>query len=322
MTTRASIVVSTLDREAYLAILLSSLERLDHPAFEVVIVNGPSRDQTEALLARWQGRIKAIRCPVANLSRSRNLGITAAAGEIVAFIDDDAVPAAPEWLSGLCAPFADPRVGGAGGPVLARDGAAFEFEGRVVSEYGELFPPFEAARRGVTVDGTGRVPGVQGANCAFRRDALLGVGGFDERFVYVFDETDVCMRVARGGWTIAYAPRSAVVHESASSSRRRSAHDRDWWTIAQADAYFALKNARAPLPRRIVETIRRARGKWPYWQINAGYNEGRYGLGTRLIYLTRWAGGLATGLWLGVASPRRMPLGPATPPPPPFVPFR
>src|SRR5207302_6552199 len=87
-----SIVVSTLDRAAHLARLLASLRHLDYERFEVVVVNGPSQDGSDAVLAQWDGQIKAVRCPSANLAASRNIGIAAAAGDIVAFIDDDAVP--------------------------------------------------------------------------------------------------------------------------------------------------------------------------------------------------------------------------------------
>jgi len=323
VTARASIVVSTLDRAAYLTKLLAALERLDHEPFEVVVVNGPSSDDTDAVVARYAGRVKPLRCPAANLSRARNLGIAAAAGDVVAFVDDDAMPAAPDWLAGLCEPFrTDARIGGVGGPVLEADGRAFEFDGRIASEYGEMHPPFEAARRGFTVDGVARVPSVQGANCAFRRDVLFALGGFDETFVYYFDDTDLCMRLARAGYAVAYAPRSAVLHASAPSARRRSPYDRDWWVMAEADAYFSLKHARDPLPRRLAETARRARGKWPYWRINTYYREGRYGMATRLRYLARWAGGLANGIRLGLARAPRTPLGQGTQPPPPFLPFR
>jgi GT2 family glycosyltransferase len=320
---RASIVVSTLDRATFLRKLLARLETLDHPAYEVVVVNGPSRDDTAAVLATYDGRVKTLHCPVANLSRSRNLGIGAAAGDVVAFIDDDALPRDPAWLRGLCDAITDdPGIAGAGGPVLTGDAQAYEFEGRVIGEYGELYPPFEAAARGIAVDGVRWVAGVQGVNCAFRRDALLAVGGFDEAYVYCFDETDVCMRVARGGARIAYAPRSAVLHFSASGERRRSPYDRAWNVIAAADAYFAVKNARAPLPARVLRTLRLARSKWSYWQINAYYHEGRYGAATRLRYLGRWARGVVAGAWHGITIARRTPLGSATPPPPPFRPFR
>src|SRR5438094_8692112 len=85
-----SVVVSTLDRAAHLARLLASLRHLDYQRFEVIVVNGPSQDGTDSLLAQWDGQIKTVRCPGANLAASRNIGIAAAAGDIVALIDDAA----------------------------------------------------------------------------------------------------------------------------------------------------------------------------------------------------------------------------------------
>ena len=67
---------------------------------EVIVVNGPSTDNSEAVIASWGSRIRAARCDVANISVSRNIGICMAQGDIVAFIDDDAVPE-PEWLAQL-----------------------------------------------------------------------------------------------------------------------------------------------------------------------------------------------------------------------------
>ena len=92
--------------------------------------------------------------------------------------------------------------------------------------------------------------------------------------------------------------------------------------MARSDAYFALKNAADPPARRALATLRLARRKWPYWRINAYYHEGRYGSATRLRYLARWGRGLVAGMWLGLTAARRTPLGPATPPPAPFLPFR
>ncbi|MCB2152739.1 MAG: glycosyltransferase, partial [Rhodobacteraceae bacterium] len=57
---------------------------------------------------------------------ARNLGLAAAAGEIVAFIDDDAVPE-PRWLARLTAPFADPGIAAAGGFVVGRNGISFQW---------------------------------------------------------------------------------------------------------------------------------------------------------------------------------------------------
>jgi GT2 family glycosyltransferase len=317
-----SIVISTLDRAAYLRRLLAALEQLDYPAFEVVVVNGPSTDETDAVLAAHTGRIKVLRCPVRNLSRSRNIGVSHAAGEVVAFIDDDALPASPDWLRGLAAALAHaPDAGGVGGPVLIGDGDAWEFEGRVISDYGLMATPLDAARAGILVDGRRWVRGVQGNNCAFRRALLLVLGGFDEAFTYHFDESDVCVRASRAGHPVTLAPGSAVRHYRATSHNRRAAYDLDWAGIARADTYFALKNAADPLPRRLLRSLWLARRKYPFFQINQLYRQGRFGPATRLRFLGRWARGVLGGTWMGLARPRRTPLRPDILPPAPFLPF-
>ncbi|MDQ3980384.1 MAG: glycosyltransferase, partial [Actinomycetota bacterium] len=97
---RFSVVVNTYNRAQSLELTLEGLRWLDHDDFEVVVVNGPSVDSTDELLARYGGRVKVVDCPERNLSASRNLGIAAAAGTVVAFIDDDAYPH-PGWLTAL-----------------------------------------------------------------------------------------------------------------------------------------------------------------------------------------------------------------------------
>ena len=67
-------------------------------------------------LKSTRGRIKVGQCPEVNISKSRNMGIALAAGEIIAFIDDDAVPE-PDWLDDLAAEYDDSIVGAVGGKV-------------------------------------------------------------------------------------------------------------------------------------------------------------------------------------------------------------
>src|ERR1700747_2716103 len=92
-----SIVINTDSRAAALADTLRSLRHLDYPRFEVCVVHGPTPDGTEELLQAWNGRIKIAACPLRSPTISRNIGIALAAGDIVAFLDDDAIPE-PEWL--------------------------------------------------------------------------------------------------------------------------------------------------------------------------------------------------------------------------------
>src|SRR4051794_34868435 len=123
---RVSVVICTYNRAAALREVLDALRRQTSQGFEVVVVNGPSVDGTSELLAAQAGAVRVVENPERHLSRSRNLGIAAAAGELVAFIDDDAVPE-PAWLQELTAPFADDRVGATGGLVLDNTGVMLQW---------------------------------------------------------------------------------------------------------------------------------------------------------------------------------------------------
>src|SRR6185436_13845131 len=81
-----SVVICTLNRADSLRETLRCLRHQRYASFEVIVVNGPSTDHTDTVLAEFAGVIRAEMCPVPNLSVSRNIGIRAAAGDIVAFI--------------------------------------------------------------------------------------------------------------------------------------------------------------------------------------------------------------------------------------------
>jgi len=309
---RVSIVINTLDRAPYLRRLLATLGHLEYPDFEVVVVNGPSVDDTEGILDEVAGQVKVVRCPAANLARSRNVGIEAAAGEVITFIDDDALPASPDWLAALTRPFArEAELGGAGGPVLVGDTEVFESADGAVSEYG-LQAFGDAAR---DPRGGQWFQRVGGTNCAFRRDVLVAIGGFDEAYEYFAEETDVCVRIARAGFAVRFVADAVVRHHRARSATRRSFHDRDWRIIARSDGYFAMKNARDPLLRRVVTAFRLLPLRDPIRHINEWYRAGHFGPDHRLRYLTQGLRGYVSGLRRGITAARRTALGHALPPP-------
>ena len=95
---------------------LTALSRLNYPDYEVIVVDDGSTDMTAAI-ARKHG-IRLIQTENKGLSNARNLGMEAATGEIVAYIDDDAYPD-PDWLKFLAASFMTTDHAGIGGPNLA-----------------------------------------------------------------------------------------------------------------------------------------------------------------------------------------------------------
>lgn len=302
--TTVSVIINTHNRAPYLRRLLPALERQTGVDFEVVVVNGPSTDDTASVLAHYHGRIKVVNCPTSNLSLSRNLGIAASAGEVVAFIDDDALPIDERWLARYAEAFAageGRRLGAVGGPVLHRDTARHEFNGGATSDYG--FQIFDVEVQGqVAVDNRRWFPRVAGGNCAYSRAALADVGGFDERYAYYLDESDLCVRLVRAGWGVRLIQANAIRHYSAPSERRTSKYDRNWRTITRSDTYYALKNGADAGPRRLVRTLRYARHK-PFFKEIASYR-GEIGRRHHLRLLGAWTRGLGEGLWSGLAEPR------------------
>lgn len=231
---RVSVVINTYNRGASLRHTLAALRYQTHPEFEVVVVNGPSTDDTEAVLAEAADTVRAFRCPDVHLSKSRNVGIAHAAGDVVAFIDDDAIPE-PGWLAGLAAAYDAPEVGGAGGIVYDHTGASFQYEfsacSRVAVPRFDVRPPFDAYNR----PGADPFLYLQGTNCSFRRTVLAEIGGFNEEIEYYLDETEVCMRAIDRGYVLRSLAGAAVHHKYLPS------HIRDHKRVV-LDPYSTVKN--------------------------------------------------------------------------------
>ena len=168
-----------------------------------------------------------------------------ARGDIVAFLDDDAVPE-PDWLERLSLPYADPQVGGVGGYIRDHTGVAYQCKVVIADRFGRSreVGDLKRARPDPPGPGVERYLSLTGTNSSFRRRALLNIGGFDQAYAYFLDETDVCLRLAEAGWRLAVAPDAEVHHAYAPSAQRRA--DRAPLSLAacaRSTAYFAWRNA-------------------------------------------------------------------------------
>lgn len=238
-----SIVICTLNRADCLDATLSSLAYLRHPAFEVVVVNGPSTDDTKRVLARRANGIRIVECPEANLAMSRNMGIAAARGEIVAFLDDDAVPE-PDWLDQLDAGYSHDHVACVGGFIRDRTGVAYQSKVTVCDRFGDV-EDFDSIEEANVVNGRGarRYFSPTGTNVSFRRTHLLMIGGFDEEFAYFLDETDANLRIVDAGYDVCYVPAAEVHHRYAPSQLRRvDKVPHHLYLSARSKAYFCCRN--------------------------------------------------------------------------------
>lgn len=240
-----SIIVNTDGRAAGLAITLASLRYLRYPAFEVVVVTGPTSDDTPLILNSWRSTIKIGHCPERNLSRSRNIGIELSSGQIIAFLDDDAVPE-PEWLAGIVGAFRrDRRVGAAGGFLHDHTGKAYQWSFGTVNRLGNANTNWSGAAPQHNFPLSYSFPSLMGANCAFHRDALQDVGGFDEEYDYYLDESDLICRIVDAGWHIAQLDNAFVHHKfMASTIRTHQRVLKSHYAVLKNKLYFMLMNAR------------------------------------------------------------------------------
>ncbi len=239
---KISVVISTLHRADSLRLTLAALQFQRHRDFEVVVVEGPSEVGWGRIASEQHHWVRRVSCPQANLARSRNLGIAEASGEVVAFLDDDAVPE-PRWLTELAAAYEDERVAGAGGIVLDSTGMQPQYGYALCDRLGR--PSFHrrppCSRE--TLPGADPFPYLQGTNMSFRREPLVAIGGFDEQLVYLYDDADICLRMIDAGALLAQLDCALVQHRClASPVRRADGLIYDPFAIAQGRAYFALRH--------------------------------------------------------------------------------
>jgi GT2 family glycosyltransferase len=234
-----SVVVVSRDRPDALYRCVLGLSQLQYNPFEVIVV---ADAKGLARLDCFDDKIKTVLFEEANISVARNLGVAHAAGEVIAYIDDDAVPE-PTWLSFLTALFARDDVAMVGGFVLGRNGISFQWKARVLDSEGHATDiEVDEVHPAALLPPKGQAVKTEGTNMAIRRDVLVAVGGFDPAYHFYLDETDLNIRLARGGYVTAIAPLAHVHHGFAKSiSRRADRVPSDLFDIGASWAVFQRK---------------------------------------------------------------------------------
>ena len=209
-----SVILSTYSDERWddLVASVDSVRRQWLAPREIVVVV----DHNPGLLAKARACLEDVSVIDNYLPRglaARNAGAAAAQGEIVAFLDDDAI-AEPDWLAQLSTAFEDPRVLGAGGYI-----EPLWLAGRPVWFPAEFNWVVGCSYRGLP-EMAAPVRNVIGCNMAFRRWAWAAVGGFRTDLGHIgsrplgCDETEFCIRLGQR-WPrhrLLYLPSARVRH--------------------------------------------------------------------------------------------------------------
>jgi glycosyltransferase involved in cell wall biosynthesis len=237
-----SVVIVSRGRAAMLRRCLLGVSQLQFDSFEVIVVADPAGIGAAQGLP-FADHLKCVTFDEPNISAARNIGISHAAGEIVAFIDDDAVPE-PQWLRYLTAPAAQSDVAAMGGYVRGRNGISWQWTAHSLDAMG-MPHPLEIDPSDATVlrPPKSRAIKTEGTNMAFRRSVLVELGGFDTAFHYYLEETDLNMRLARAGYATALVPLAEVHHGFAPNAMRtQNRVPTDLFDIGASWAVFQRKH--------------------------------------------------------------------------------
>jgi GT2 family glycosyltransferase len=196
---RVSVVVCTYNGGRTLDQCLRSLQVLNYPDYEVIVVDDGSTDDTQQILSRFSG-VRAIHQANKGLSVARNVGLHAATGTIVAYTDSDCFADA-DWLTYLVHQLLRSRSGAVGGPNLTpADGWAAACVAASPGQPTHVLESDQVAEH------------IPGCNMAFRREVLLAINGFDPIYRKAGDDVDICWRLQQAGEWITFAPGAFVWH--------------------------------------------------------------------------------------------------------------
>lgn len=192
-----SVVIPVRNRRGDLERCLRALaaQDLSPTKYEVIVCDdGSTESLVEAVQAAHQAglQISYARQEAKGPAAARNLGIKKARGKIIAMTDSDTLPE-QTWLRKLY-------------EALIENPEAVGIEGKVYAENETEFHPLGEG----PVNKSGGV--YLTCNCAYRRDALFAVGGFDETFPYpAYEDTELAARMLQLG-SIVWQPEAIVIH--------------------------------------------------------------------------------------------------------------
>jgi N-acetylglucosaminyl-diphospho-decaprenol L-rhamnosyltransferase len=212
-------------------------------AAEIIVIDNASGDGYPTKLTGLSPLIRIIRTEEnLSFSAANNIAIRSSQGRYLLILNDDAVfmpGSLGLMLRGLeC----QPTVGAIGPRLLNSDGSLqLGFTNRRFPNLRSVF--FQTLtleelmmRNGLTRDAltlvrdpdhSGETEHLAGACLLIRREALDAVGLFDERFLYWYEDVDLCLRLKTAGWPVVYLANAHVNHYGSASFQKRAQAERD-----------------------------------------------------------------------------------------------
>ncbi|CAM3695106.1 glycosyltransferase [Cohnella lubricantis] len=286
---RASVIIPTLNAEAYLPELFVQLRNQTKPPHEIVIVDSQSTDMTASLAADCGARVIQIAREQFDHGGTRNLAAKHATGDVLVFMTQDAQPMNDRFVEELLKPLNDSQVAAVYGRQEARtDANALERMTREINYPQQaMFKSMkDLPERGIKLFFFSNVCS------AIRSDLFQQVGGFPETTIMNEDMLFAAKCILEG-LTIVYNPKAEVLHSHNYTLRKQFQRNFDIGVFLRMNDWI-LQYATAE--KEGIKLIRQQLGMLihdgygyliPRWFAEAGakYVGYRMGLAYRLIPL-------------------------------------
>jgi cellulose synthase/poly-beta-1,6-N-acetylglucosamine synthase-like glycosyltransferase len=207
-----SIIIPVKNEQEMIDSCLKSLLNLDYQEYEIILVDNGSTDGTLEIAEKTALSDARVRILSSGgyTGAARNVGILAAKGDIMAFIDGDCI-APSDWLKQLVNSLSEEPIttAGVGGPNIPMD----KIEGLWTVTINSMLQTFLGSAGSIQVRLTKKdyVRSLSSANSAFRAETVRKVGGFDPR-LFLCEDSDFSARLLKSGFRLRFARKALVYH--------------------------------------------------------------------------------------------------------------
>lgn len=192
---KLSIIIPAYNEEKYIGKCLESISRAakdSGPEVEVIVINNASTDRTREV-ALSHSQVKVFDEPRKGTNRARQLGLTKAAGDLIANIDADNM-ITKDWIDTAFKEFnKNPKLVALSGPYIFYDLAPLQ---RLMTKlyYRLAYPVYVINNRIFKKGGA-----IMGGNVVIRKSALEKIGGYNVALTFYGDDTDTAIRLSKVG---------------------------------------------------------------------------------------------------------------------------
>lgn len=214
----ASIVIVNYNGSNMLKECLDSLLCTDYPAFETVVVDNNSTDNSLEMIKKYYPSCKVIQLPEnRGFAVGNNIGASYATGEYLVFLNNDTV-VTPDWLKEILVVLEnDKSIAIAQSMLLLASEDGVDSSGDFATKHGRTY---NSRRQGFS--SPREILSARGAAMAIRKSVFEELGGFDKDYFISFEDVELGWKAWICGYKVVMSPKSIVYHKSGSTMSKMS----------------------------------------------------------------------------------------------------